>query len=94
MYLRPRHFSSIVIPTTTRVLEIKPAFLTLISTQQFTSIDCEDPYIPLDTFYELVGTMDFQSEDIENVYMCLLPFSLVGKAKEGLKSLPNQSLTS
>ena len=31
----PRHFSSIAIPTTTKVLEIKPAFLTLISTHQF-----------------------------------------------------------
>jgi len=34
------------------------------------------------TFYELVATMGFQSVDIEIVYMCFFPFSLVGKAKE------------
>jgi len=41
----------------------------------------EDPYSHLDSFYELVGTMDFQSADIEIVYMRLFPFSLTGKAK-------------
>jgi len=54
----------------------------------------EDSYSNLDTFYELVGTMDFQSSDLENVYMRLFSFSLAGKAKEWFKSLPNQSLTS
>jgi len=81
MYQGPRHFSGIVIPTTTKALEINPDFLTLISAD-------------LDTFYELVGTMSFQSGDLENVYTRLFSFSLAGKAKEWLKSLPNQSLTS
>jgi len=35
----PRHFSSITIPATTKALEVKPAFLTLISTHQFTTMD-------------------------------------------------------
>jgi len=60
MYWGPRHFSSIAIPTTTRALEIKPAFLSLISTHQFTTMDHENPYTYLSTFYELVGTMGFQ----------------------------------
>jgi len=45
-------------------------------------MDYEDPYSHLDTFYELVGTMGFQSIHLENVYMRLFHFSLVGKAKE------------
>jgi len=32
--------------------------------------------------------------DVENFYMRFFPFSLAGKSKEWLKSLPNQSLTS
>ncbi|XP_068492013.1 uncharacterized protein [Phaseolus vulgaris] len=93
MYQGPRHFSSIAIPTT-KALEINSDFLTLIRAYQFTAIEHEDPYSHLDTFYELVGTMGFQSGDLENVYMRLFSFSLAGKAKEWLKSLPNQSLTS
>ncbi|XP_068465847.1 uncharacterized protein [Phaseolus vulgaris] len=94
MYQGPRHFSSIAIPTTAKALEINPDFLTLISAYQFTAMEHEDPYSHLDTFYALIGTMGFQSGDLENVYMRLFSFSLAGKAKEWLKSLPNQSLTS
>ena len=55
-----RHFSSIAIPATAKILEIKPAFLTLIITHQFKAMDHEDPCSHLSTFYELVGTMGFQ----------------------------------
>jgi len=82
IYQWPRYFSSIVIPATAKALEIKPVFLTLISTHQFTAMDHEGQYSHLDTFYELVGTMGFQSGDIENGYMRLFPFSLAGKGKE------------
>ncbi|XP_027903621.1 uncharacterized protein LOC114163516 [Vigna unguiculata] len=90
----PRYFSSIAIPSTTKTLEMKPAFLSLISSHQFTGMDNEDPYTHLSTFYELIGTMGFQEGDLEHVYMRLFPFSLAGKAKEWLKSHPNQSLNS
>jgi len=70
----PRHYSSIAIPTTTRALEMKPAFLSLINNHQFTAMHHEDPYTYLATVYELVGTMGFQSVDIETVYMHLIPF--------------------
>ena len=89
-----KHYSSITIPATTKALEMKPTFLSLIIIHQFTTMDHEDPYIHLLTFYELVGTMSFQSGDLENVYMRLFSFSLVEKAKEWFKSHPNQSLTS
>ena len=89
----PRHFSSIAIPNTIKAVEMKPAFLTLISSHQFTGLDHEDPYAHLSTFYELTGTMGFEDEDLEAIYLRLFPFSLEGKAKEWLKSHPNQSLT-
>jgi len=50
MYQGPRHFSSIAMQATTKALKIKPAFLTLISTYQFTTMDHEDPYSHLSTF--------------------------------------------
>jgi len=56
-------------------------------------MDHEDPYTHLSLFYELVGTMSFEENDIESVYPRLFPFSLAGKAKDWLKSHPNQSLT-
>jgi len=93
MYQGPRHFSNIAIPATTRAFEMKLAFLSLISTHQFIVMDHKDPYTHLATFYELVGTVGFQSGVIKNVYMRLFPFSLSYKAKEWLKSHLNQSLT-
>ena len=55
----PRHFSSIVVPASTRVLKMKYAFLTLISINQLMTMDNEDPHTHLAIFYELVGTMGF-----------------------------------
>jgi len=40
----PKNYSSIAIPVTTRVLEMKLVFLSLISTHQFTAMDHKDPY--------------------------------------------------
>jgi len=53
----------------------------------------EDPYTHLSTFYELIATMGFEDQDKDAACMRLFPFSLTGKAKEWLKSHPNQSLT-
>jgi len=52
-------------------------------------MDHEDPYAHLSTFYELVGTMGFHLDDLENVYMRLFSFSFARKAKEWLNSFPN-----
>jgi len=86
---RERHYYNIAILVTAKVLEINSDFLTLITTHQFTSMEHEDPCSHLDIVYELVGTMSFQSADIEIVYMRLFPFSLAGNAKDWLRSLPN-----
>ncbi|KAF1878771.1 hypothetical protein Lal_00047443 [Lupinus albus] len=93
MYQGPRHYSSIVIPHTIRVVEIKPAFLNLISAHQFSGKDYEDPYAHLDNFYELVATMGYTDNEREAAYMMMFSFSLVGEAREWLKSHPTQSLT-
>jgi len=91
----PRNLSSIVMPpfTNNRAVEMKPAFLSLISSNQFVGLDHEDPYTHLSTFYELCSTMGVSTEEEEAVYLRLFPFSLTGKAKTWLQSHPNQSLT-
>jgi len=72
---------------------MKPALLSLITSNQFVTMDHEDPYTHLSTFYELCGTMGVFGEDKEAVYLWLFPFSLASKAKTWLQSHPNQSLT-
>jgi len=58
----PRHFSSIAIPNTTKSVEMKPTFLSLISNHQFTGMDREDPYTHLSTFYELLTLWDLEMQ--------------------------------
>ncbi|BAT83976.1 hypothetical protein VIGAN_04123300, partial [Vigna angularis var. angularis] len=69
-YTSPRNFSSIVRPTMSdKLAEMKPALLQLISSNQFSGLDNEDPHAHLVTFYELCGTMGVQGEDEEALYM-------------------------
>jgi len=73
---------------------MKPTFLNLISSHQLAGLDNEDPYAHLSIFYGLIGTMSVEEADTETVFMRLFPFSLARRAKEWLKSHPNQSLRS
>ncbi|XP_019429801.1 PREDICTED: uncharacterized protein LOC109337307 [Lupinus angustifolius] len=73
MYKGPRHYSSIVIPHTARTMEIKPAYLNLVSAHQFMGKDYEDPYAHLDNFYELVATMGYFDTEREAAYMIFFP---------------------
>jgi len=50
-------FSSMVIPTTTKTLKIDLYFLILIRVHQFTTMEHEDLYSHLNTFYELVANL-------------------------------------
>jgi len=68
---------------------MKPALLSLITTNQFVGSDNEDPYNHLTTFYELCGTMGILGEDEEAIYLRLFPFSLTVKAKIWLQCQPN-----
>nr|KYP56851.1 hypothetical protein KK1_003100 [Cajanus cajan] len=93
-YTSSREFSSIVRPTMNdRLAEMKPALLQLISSNQLSSLDHEDPHTHLYTFYELCGSVGVSGADKEALLMRLFPFSLNGKAKAWLHSQPNQSLT-
>ena len=89
----PKHFSSIAVPNTARAIGIKSTNLTLVGANQFTGLEHEDSYTHLSIFYELIATMGFEDQDKEAAHMRLFPFSLTGKAKDWLKSHPNQSLT-
>jgi len=69
----PRHFSSIMMLATTRHVEMKAAFLNLISANQFTRMDNEDPYAHLATFYELVGIWSLKKVILNMLtYVCSL----------------------
>jgi len=89
----PKHYSSIVIPPfSNKVVELKPAILSLIGSQPFVGMDHEDPYTHLSTFMELCNTMGAFDEDAEFVYLIAFPFSLACKEKTWLQSHPNKSL--
>lgn len=76
-----------------KIAEMKAALLQLISSQQFASMDRDDPYSHLDTFYELCGTAGLTRNNEEALLLRLFPLSMTGKAKAWLQSKANQSLT-
>jgi len=84
MYQGSVHFSSIAIPAIAKALEIDPGFLTFISAHQFTAMEHEDPYSHLNTFYELVGVMGFESNDVDNVVCACFLFHWQERLKIGL----------
>jgi len=89
----PKHYNSIVIPPfSNKVVELKPALLSLIGSHPFAGMDHEDPYTHLSTFMKLRNTIRASDEDAEAVYLRAFPFSLSGKAKIWLQSHPNKSL--
>ena len=94
MHHGPRHQSSLVIPRLKNMIDIKPPFLNMISANQFSGKDHEDPHAHLDNFYDLCSTMGFNEIEQQTAFIILFPISLIGEAKEWLKSQPNQSLTS
>ena len=81
----PKHYNSIVIPPfSNKVVELKSALLSLISSHPFAIMDHEDPYTHLSTFMELCSTIRASDEYVEAIYLRAFPFSLVGKAKTWL----------
>ena len=78
----PKHYNNIVIsPFSNKVVELRPALLSLIGSHPFARMDHEDPYTHLSTFMELCNTMGASDEDVEAAYLRAFPFSLAGKAK-------------
>ena len=73
--------------------EIKPALLNLVMKDQFSGAG-EDAALHLNNFIELCDMQKYKEVDGDIVKLKLLPFSLRGRAKEWLQSLPKNSIDS
>src|SRR3954470_24455738 len=73
--------------------EIKPALLNLVMKDQFSG-DGEDASLHLNNFVELCDIQKYNEVDGDIVKLELFPFSLRGRAKEWLQSLPKNSIDS
>ena len=74
--------------------EIKPALLNLVMREQFSGAGSDDPAAHLNSFVELCEMQKYKDVDGYIITLNLFPFSLRGKAKEWLLSLPKNSLNS
>src|SRR3954454_4961583 len=74
--------------------EIKPALLNLVMKEQFSGISAEDATSHLNNFVELCEMQKYRDIDGDIVNMKLFPFSLRGRAKDWLLSLPRNSIDS
>ena len=74
--------------------EIKPHYLSLVQQNQFGGSDVENAGMHLNTFTEICDMMRIKDVDLDAVKLRLFPFSLRGRAKEWLLSLPKTTITS
>jgi len=74
--------------------EIKPALLNLVMKEQFSGISTEDAAAHLNNFVELCEMQKYKDVDGDIIKMKLFPFSLRGRAKDWLLSLPKNSIDS
>ena len=63
-------------------IELKSRLINLITHNQFTGMDHEDPYRHLTNFYGIAGTLGLKEDEEEGMFVKLFPHSLIGKAKE------------
>ena len=81
-------------PATSAVsYEIKPALLNLVMKEQFSGVG-EDAALHLNNFVELCDMQKYKDVVGDIVKLKLFPFSLRGRAKEWLQSLPRNSIDS
>src|ERR1044071_3558235 len=73
--------------------EIKPALLNLVMKDQLSGAG-EDAALHLNNFIELCDMQKYKEVDGDIVKLKLFPFSLRGRAKEWLQSLPKNSIDS
>src|SRR3954470_12018960 len=73
--------------------EIKPALLNLVMKYQFSGAG-DDAALHLNNFIELCDMQKYKEVDGDIVKLKLFPFSLRGRAKEWLQSLPKNSIDS
>ena len=89
------NFNSIARPTVNATnMEMKPALIHLVQSNQFNGLANENPYTHLATFLEICNTMKIHQVPDEVIRLSLFPFSLAGNAKVWLNFSPENSLTS
>ena len=74
--------------------EIKPALLNLVTKEQFSVISTDDAASHLNNFVELCEMQKYKDVDGDIIKLKLFPFSLRGRAKDWLLSLPRNSIDS
>ena len=74
--------------------EVCPGLLNLIAKEQFGGSASEDASMHLHDFCEICDMQKFKNVENNIIKLKLFPFSLRGKAKEWLLSLPNASINS
>src|SRR3954451_4885912 len=81
-------------PADTAFYEIKPALLNLVMREQFSGVSTDDAATHLNNFVELCEMQRLKDIDGDLVKLKFFPFSLRGRAKEWLLSLPKNSIDS
>jgi hypothetical protein len=74
--------------------EVSPSLLNLITREQFGGSAVEDASMHLHDFIEICDMQKFKNVESNVLKLKLFPFSLRGKAKEWLHSLPTGSINS
>jgi hypothetical protein len=72
--------------------EIKPALLNLVMKEQFSGVSTDDATTHLNNFVELCEMQKYKDVDGDIIKLKLFPFSLRGRAKDWLLSLPRNSI--
>jgi hypothetical protein len=72
--------------------EVSPSLLNLITREQFGGSTVEDASMHLHDFVEICDMQKFKNVESDILKLKLFPFSLRGKAKEWLHSLPTDSI--
>jgi hypothetical protein len=78
----------------TNFYEIKPALLNLVMKEQFFGASSDDAAAHLNNFVELCEIQKYKDVDGNIIKLNLFPFSLRGRAKDWLLSLPRNSIDS
>ena len=73
--------------------EVSPGLLNLIAKEQFGGSASEDASMHLHNFCEICDMQKFKNVENDIVKLKLFPFSLRGRAKDWLLSLPNGSIS-
>jgi hypothetical protein len=74
--------------------EIEPALLNLVMKEQFSSVSTDDVAAHLNYFVELCEMQKYKDVDGDIIKLKLFPYSLRGRAKDWLLSLPRNSTDS